>query len=227
MPTSARSQANLASIPGSARANQNDPEELLEVFDARGNPTGRAKSRAAVHVSGDWHQTFHCWIVRRGPRGPEVVLQRRAAHKDTFPNRWDAAAAGHWRFGESPEEAAREIVEELGLSVDFARLRWRGREPIVRRHPNGLIDREHHQVYVLPWDAPLATYRPDPREVAGLAAVAAPDLLALAAGRRERAEPTEAVVVGGDGSVAPARTAVRKDDLVPYSAARLRRLLRS
>src|SRR3979411_2930758 len=91
---------------------QNDPTELLEVFDAAGRPTGRAKSRAAVHVDGDWHQAFHCWIVRPGP---QVVLQRPAPTKDPFPSSWDAAAAGHWRFGETPEQAAREIAEELGL----------------------------------------------------------------------------------------------------------------
>lgn len=204
---------------------QNDPEELLEVFDARGQPTGRAKSRAAVHADGDWHQTFHCWILRRGPRGPEIVLQRRATHKDTFPSCWDAAAAGHWRFGESAEQAAREIVEELGIAVDFAQLTWRGCERIARGHPNGLIDREHHQVYVLRWDAPLTTYRPDPREVASLAAVAAADLLALAAGRRQLAESSEAVAVDDDGSVRPTSLVVRKKDLVPYSAARLGRLL--
>ena len=52
----------------------NDPTELLEVLDGYGHPTGIAKPRAAIHVDGDWHQAFHCWIVRGG--GSEVVLQR-------------------------------------------------------------------------------------------------------------------------------------------------------
>ncbi len=136
---------------------QNDPHELLEVFDAGGQPTGVARSRADIHRQGDWHQAFHCWIVRDGPRGEELVLQRRSPAKDTFPGYWDAAAAGHWRFGETPAEAAREIEEELGLVVPFAALRWVGREAIDRAHPNGLIDREHHQVYVLRWPAPLTS----------------------------------------------------------------------
>jgi len=205
---------------------QNDPDELLELFDGRGNPTGAALSRAAVHVRGAWHQAFHCWIVRPGDRGVEVVLQRRARHKDTFPGCWDAAAAGHWRFGESPEEAAREIGEELGLAVPFAQLTWLGRERSTRSHPNGLVDREHHQVYLLRWDEPLASYRPDPAEVAALAAVAAADLLAMATGRLQLTLPTEAASVGRDGSVIPATdTVVRRSELVPYSVARLRRLL--
>src|SRR5438067_7956933 len=117
---------------------QNDPNELLEVFDAAGNPTGRAKSRAAVHLDGDWHQTFHCWILRHDQQ--EVVLQRRSLAKDTFAGRWDAAAAGHWRFGEAAEQAAREIVEELGLQVSFGELDYRGRESDARAFGKGLID---------------------------------------------------------------------------------------
>ena len=200
---------------------QNDPTELLEVFDAQGNPTGRAKSRAAVHLDGDWHQAFHCWIVRPGP---ELVLQRRSLTKDTFPGCWDAAAAGHWRFGETPAQAARELDEELGLHVPFERLRYRGRERSARRFPSGLTDREHHQVYVLEHDSPLVEYRPDPREVIGLAAFAARDLMKLVARRVEAISASEAVSVDAAGSLTPTPVRLAYGALVPYSAARLRRL---
>ena len=203
----------------------NDPAELLEVFDALGQPTGRAKPRAAVHLDGDWHQAFHCWIVR--PKRGEIVLQRRSLAKDTFAGAWDAAAAGHWRFGESPEQAAREIAEELGLAVDFAALRYRGRERLARRFPNGLIDREFHQVYVLACERPLLEYRPDPREVIGLGAFSARALLELAAGRRAELAAAEAVSVGPDGALEAAHVVITRAALVPYSSARLRRLLQS
>jgi isopentenyldiphosphate isomerase len=202
---------------------QNDPQELLEVFDAAGRPTGRARSRAAIHLDGDWHQAFHCWIVRR--EGQEIVLQRRALVKDTFAGLWDAAAAGHWRFGERPEEAAREIDEELGLPVSFSKLTYVGRERSSRRFANGLTDREHHQVYRLECDRPLLEYRPDPREVIGLAAFPFDGLLGLVAGRQASLEATEAVSVGIDGHLQEVKLAVERTDLVPYSVARLRRLL--
>jgi isopentenyldiphosphate isomerase len=205
-------------------AAQNDPQELLEVFDADGRPTGVARSRAAVHLAGDWHQAFHCWIVRHGPRGEELVLQRRSPTKDTFPGAWDAAAAGHWRFGETAAQAAREIEEELGLSVPFEALRWIGRERIDRHHPNRLIDREHHQVYVLDWSAPLTTYRPDPREVWMLGAFPSAELVELAAGERRTVDATEAVRVDADRSLALIAVTVSAADLVPYSANRLRRV---
>jgi len=202
---------------------QNDPDELLEVFDAGGRPTGRARSRAAVHLDGDWHQAFHCWIVRRA--GLEVVLQRRALVKDTFAGLWDAAAAGHWRFGEPPEEAAREIAEELGLDISFSELVYRGRERASQRFSNGLTDREHHQVYVLECDRPLSEYRPDPREVIGVAAFPAAGLLDLVAGQHTSLAASEAVSVGIDGRLVPVELVVERTDLVPYSVARLRRML--
>ena len=165
---------------------QNDPAELLEVFDSRGRATGRARSRSAIHLAGDWHQAFHCWILRRS--GHEIVMQRRSLLKDTFAGCWDAAAAGHWRFGESAREAAREIAEELGVAVPFEDLEYRGRERSSRRFACGLIDREFHQVYVLALNAPLSTYRPDPAEVVGLAAFPSRALVELAAGRLEHVQ---------------------------------------
>jgi isopentenyldiphosphate isomerase len=206
---------------------QNDPNELLEVFDAAGRPTGHARARAAIHRDGDWHLAFHCWIVRTGRRGQEVVLQRRALTKDTFPGYWDAAAAGHWRFGETPAQAAREVAEELGLEVPFSSLTWRARATTERSHANGLVDREHHEVYVLDWPAPLSSYRPDPAEVSMLGAFRAVELIDVAANRRARVHATEAVAVGPDGGSRPVAATLTRADMVPYSAERLRRVLES
>ena len=204
---------------------QNDPTELLEVFTSKGDPTGAAKSRAAIHLEGDWHLAFHCWILRHG--GAEVVLQQRSHLKDTFSGCWDAAAAGHWRFGETPAEAAREISEELGIEVAFDQLEYRGRERSARRMPNGLIDRELHEIYLLHDDRPLSVYRPDVSEVIGVAAFNVADVLALASGRLDRGNAVEAVRVNTNGSLTEVCVSVSRADMVPYSAARLRRTLGS
>jgi isopentenyldiphosphate isomerase len=202
---------------------QNDPGELLEVFTASGRPTGRAKTRAAIHLDGDWHLAFHCWILRDG--GRQIVLQRRSLLKDTFAGLWDAAAAGHWRFGESAAQAAREIAEELGLEVPFEALHYRSRERSARQFSNGLTDRELHDVYVLDDDRPLTDYRPDPAEVAGVAAFAAGELLAVQAGIAPAVQALESVSVKHAGAVESTTVRLTRDDLVPYSAARLRRTL--
>jgi len=202
---------------------QNDPAELLEVFDRQGRPTGLAKARGAVHVDGDWHLAFHCWILRHGAR--EVVLQRRSLRKDTYSGYWDTAAAGHWRFGESAAEAAREIAEELGILVRFEELVYVGRERAARTYPNGLKDRELHEVYVLKLDQPLTAYRPDPTEVIGLAAFPAVELLAVVEGRADMVCASDGVSVAADGTLASEPVVVSRDHLVPYSAARLRRMI--
>lgn len=200
---------------------QNDPTELLEVFTADGQPTGIAKTRAAIHLDGDWHLAFHCWIVRDG--GREVVLQRRSLVKDTFAGKWDAAAAGHWRFGETAAQAAREIEEELGLDVAFEALTYRARERSARQFADGLTDSELHDIYVLQDDRPLTEFRPDPAEVIGLAAFRSADLVALAEGILSELDALESVKVVGDGSLEPITLRVTREDLVPYSAERLRR----
>ena len=202
---------------------QNDPRELLEILDAEGGSTGQARARAAIHRDGDWHLAFHCWILRDARR--QVVLQHRSLLKDTYAGYWDAAAAGHWRFGESAEQAAREIAEELGIEVPFSNLVLRGRERAERTFPNGLTDREFHEVYVLELDQPLIEYRPDPAEVSAVAAFETEGLLALADGTVPRLDALEAVSVDADRTVAATSATVTRDDFVPYSAARLRRML--
>ena len=159
-------------------------DELLEVFDAAGRATGAAKSRASVHRDGDWHLAFFCWIVRQDAGARlDLVLQKRAADKDVWPERFDASAAGHVRFGESAVEASREIEEELGIVAPRGAL-----VPVMRHqqehvHDNGLVDREINDVHLWRHDEPLESYRPGP-EVTGIAAAPLADVVALATGAR-------------------------------------------
>jgi isopentenyldiphosphate isomerase len=200
-----------------------DPRELLEVYDPAGRPTGRAKARGPVHLDGDWHLAFFCWIARPGPRGIEVLLQHRAARKDVWPLRFDASAAGHVKFGESLEEAAREVREELGIAVELADTIVLGRHRQQHHHPNGLIDREHHALHLLTPGPPDAAYVPDPHEVAGLAWIAADDLLGLAEGALDTATVRyRAVDAPADGFVSRVLTPA---DLVPYEDGYHRRLI--
>jgi isopentenyldiphosphate isomerase len=164
-----------------------DPRELLEVYDSDGNPTGKALPRGQVHQEGHWHLTFFCWVARHGARGPEILLQHRAARKDVWPLRFDGSAAGHIRFGETMHEAAREVREELGIQVSLDDMISLGRHQQESSHPNGILDREHHAVHLLMPGPPDAAYQPDPREVAGLAWISTDDLLGLVEGRLSEA----------------------------------------
>ncbi len=200
-----------------------DPDELLEIFDAEGLPTGVSKARGPIHRDGDWHLAFFCWIVRAGPRGPELVLQKRSAAKDVFPSRFDASAAGHVRFGETRAEMVREVEEELGLVVDEADLWSRPWHRQQHHHTNGLIDREHHELNLLRDDRPLEAYRPSALEVSGLISVPAADLLDLVESRREAIE-TELVLHDPAGRARRTPLGLTRADLVPYDDGYHRRL---
>ena len=53
--------------------------ELLDIYDENGNHLG-IKERRAVHLDGDWHRVFHCWVVYRDQDGVgHVVAQKRSS----------------------------------------------------------------------------------------------------------------------------------------------------
>ena len=68
---------------------------------------------------GDWHKAVHVWILVKPTE--EVLVQRRADWKDSWPGRWDISSAGHVEAGSSEIDAAqRELKEELGLQLPLS-----------------------------------------------------------------------------------------------------------
>lgn len=59
-------------------------EELLATFDEQGNRTGTAP-RDEVHRQGLWHETFHCWFVRKADSGLRICLQLRSQQRKIMP----------------------------------------------------------------------------------------------------------------------------------------------
>lgn len=99
-------------------------KESLDVLERNGAKTGEIATRAEVHDKGLWHRAAHVYVLNS--KG-EVLLQRRAAHNSFRPGRWYLSAGGHLRAGEtSPEAAARELKEELGISIDLSELKLAG-----------------------------------------------------------------------------------------------------
>jgi isopentenyl-diphosphate Delta-isomerase len=88
------------------------PGELFEVLNGDGGYLG-IMPRAQVHRTGQWHRSVHVFLF--DPEG-RLWIQRRAATKDLFPNRWDLSVGEHLRAGESfARGATRGLAEELGL----------------------------------------------------------------------------------------------------------------
>jgi isopentenyl-diphosphate delta-isomerase len=52
-----------------------------------------------------------------------VLIQRRNAERETFPDCYDSSCSFHVKFGEGYEEAAkRELIEEVGISAPLTYL---------------------------------------------------------------------------------------------------------
>ena len=109
-------------------------EEMLEIRDEKGTPTGIIKPRSLVHRDGDLHGCSHIWVVRlREPAEGEtgyqmqVLLQRRSRNKDSNPGCWDLSSAGHIAAGDERLHAAvRELREELGIRAEPGELTYIG-----------------------------------------------------------------------------------------------------
>ena len=191
-----------------------DPEELFDLCDANGLPTGAIKPRGLVHRDGDWHRSFHCWIVSAKSGRPELIMQRRSPDKDTWGGRWDVSVGGHYAAGEGIEGGLREIEEELGIQVALDELTPAARRRDETWHPNSLIDREVQDVFFLRRDLDVGSLRPSPLEVTALASVPADKLSHVAAGK------IESIIVEGielcqNGDWAHATFSIGQESLVP------------
>jgi hypothetical protein len=61
--------------------------------------------RGDVHRDGDYHRAVHVWIFAENTQ--ELLVQRRADFKDSWPGLWDISSAGHISAGDSSLVSAR------------------------------------------------------------------------------------------------------------------------
>lgn len=98
--------------------------ELLDIVDDNDVVIGQAE-RDVAHAQGLTIRLVYVWFYTPGG---EVILQRRSAHKEAYPNRLIATVSGHVGAGDSYLEAAiRETEEETGVAVDTDALQFFGK----------------------------------------------------------------------------------------------------
>ena len=190
------------------------PDELFDVLNEDGSPTGEVKRRAEVHRDGDWHRAFHLWVVRRTESGCEVLFQRRSARKDTWPRRLDIAVGGHYGAGETIKDVVREIDEELGIQPRLEQLISIG----LRRSESLNFtwqDRELQEVYVLAIEGDLPPLAPNFDEIERLVRIDAEDLLRLYRRQVTSAPALTADVVADRQLGAWRKTSIELNDFVP------------
>jgi isopentenyldiphosphate isomerase len=139
-------------------------DELLDILDELGLPTGEVVPKSGAHRLGLWHRCFHCWICGSDPDGSYLLLQRRAATKDTWPGYLDVTAAGHLAAGEETLDGLREVEEELGLRIEPERLVSLGTRRVEQEIPGG-CDRELHDVFLVSDATPPGDLRLQKEEV--------------------------------------------------------------
>ncbi len=191
-------------------------DELVDIRDAEtGEPSGEVVWKSEAHRRGLWHRCIHCWIFGVDAGEPYLLVQRRAATKDTWPGYVDLTAGGHLATGEEPLDGLREVEEELGLRVDPGRLVPLGTRRTEQEILEG-VDREFQDVFLIRDDTPPGDLRLQREEVEAVLRIALDDAEALGA---VGSAPT---LEYRDGRVSETR--VRVSDFVPNSDDYLRRV---
>lgn len=124
-------------------------DELWQGYTDQGEPVVEHGLTKQVCREGALHGVAHVWLWRRSSNSVEILLQRRAPGKNTWPDFLDISAAGHIDFGETPLQAAvRETAEELSFALDRDKLRLLF---VYRQNfqdeSSGIIENEFQWVY--------------------------------------------------------------------------------
>lgn len=148
-------------------------EELLDLYDRHGRPTGVTIPRGSgtpQAPEGMYWRVCDVWLVNR--RG-ELLVQQRAMTKENWPGRWCESAGGAVRAGESAEDGCvRETLEEIGVRPDM------NRGGMIFEYLGG---HALHQVWLFHQDVPLSDLRLQAEEVADARYVTPVELRAMAA----------------------------------------------
>ncbi len=102
-----------------------------------------------------------------------MLIQQRAADKDTWPGYYDASVGGHLSAGESYQDAYREVEEELGVRIDPRTFVQIGVIAVELKPPEQplITDRELCLVALGIDDRPLDAYPFDRTELSAVASL--------------------------------------------------------
>ncbi|ARV08417.1 hydrolase [Winogradskyella sp. PC-19] len=142
-------------------------DEVLDIVDAEGKPTGKTALKSEAHKNGWYHNTIHLWLYTDDKH---ILLQQRSHKKAIYPLLWDVSVAGHIDAGETFTQAAvRETEEEIGLKLNESELTKIGTHLHQSIYNEGAIkDFEFHQVYIAELQVKLEKLIPQKDEVEAL-----------------------------------------------------------
>ncbi len=121
-------------------------DELIDIMNRDGKLTGQVRLKSEAHRLGLYHMSIHIWFYTSNG---QVLLQKRAKDKDTFPSLWDVSVAGHIGAGETAQDSAlREIKEEIGLSIRESDLYFIGVHLAEKQPAPSILDNEFHYIFL-------------------------------------------------------------------------------
>ena len=95
--------------------------ERWDVYDIDRNKTGRIIQRGEKLPEGGFHLVVHICVIGSDGR---MLIQQRQPFKEGFSDMWDVTCGGSAVEGENSRQAAqRELLEEIGLELDFEGVR--------------------------------------------------------------------------------------------------------
>ncbi|PBB05100.1 NUDIX hydrolase [Salimicrobium humidisoli] len=163
--------------------------------------------REKAHVSGEWHEVFHCWLLSYCGSDVFVYVQWRSTSKKDYPGLYDITAAGHLEAEESVADGVREVKEEIGLDIPYENMdkiavldTWIG------------IDREfaHEHVYVCSHS--LSQFSLQKEEVEEMDRIRWEDFKALFQGKKDEVNSARGRIL-------------KEDDFVPHGNSYYPRLI--
>lgn len=138
--------------------------EYLDILDEKGNKTGEVKTRQEVHSNGYWHKGVHIWILNSKK---ELLVQRRSANKDVYPNKLYISVAGHPVSGEEElHSIKREFEEEIGIELDTRKLEYLFTfSQKVSENEGKFLDNQFYDVYLVELDLNINNLKLQKEEV--------------------------------------------------------------
>lgn len=138
--------------------------EYLDILDKDGNKTGEKRPRKEVHSKGHWHKGVHIWIINSNK---ELLVQRRSANKDVYPNKLYISVAGHPVSGENEMDSIkREFEEEIGIELDCKKLEYlfTFSQEVVENNGE-FFDNQFYDVYLIEMDLDINSLKIQEEEV--------------------------------------------------------------
>lgn len=146
--------------------------EYFDVYDITGKPTGEVVERSVAHEKGILHGAVHIYVYRKSSKGFDILIQKRADNKDSFPSCWDTSCAGHVTSGDSFEQTVvKELGEELGIKANIEDVEHCFTKIVTKIntfYEKVFNDHEIYKVYKMEYDAPIESFNFQKEEISAV-----------------------------------------------------------